>query len=108
MGFVNRTDWVDYPDESTPIMAADMLRIEAGIAGAYGRTGTFVDADLVSGGMLNIKHDFGEEAVVVIIKNSLKRTVEPDEVIDIDANNVTVDLSSYTPLSGTWRYRVAL
>lgn len=34
MTFVQRTDWVDSPSTATPIMAADMLRIEQGIVDA--------------------------------------------------------------------------
>lgn len=38
MTFVKRTDWVDEPNEATPIMAADLLRIEQGIADAQNPT----------------------------------------------------------------------
>lgn len=35
MSFVKRTDWVDWPNTSTPVMAADLLRIEDGIEDVY-------------------------------------------------------------------------
>ncbi len=108
MSFINRTDWANYPDETTPIMAGDLLRIEKGVADAHGRTGTFSAADLVNGGVLNIKHNLGEEAVGVIIKNDQKKTVVPDDIIDVDENNVSINLSYYLPITGTWRYRIAL
>ena len=33
--FSKRTDWVDYPNLTTPVMAADLLRLEVGIDESY-------------------------------------------------------------------------
>lgn len=38
MTFTKRTDWVDTPSTATPVMAADLLRIEQGIADAQNPT----------------------------------------------------------------------
>ncbi len=81
---------------------------EVGPMGPNGISNPFTNTDLVSGGTLEVNHNFGEEALNVSVYNNLKRAVEPDEITDIDENTVAIDLSSYVPLSGTWRYRVSL
>lgn len=53
MTFVQRTDWVDSPSTATPIMAADMLRIEQGIVDAQAVT----YANLPAGSTLTVLKD---------------------------------------------------
>ena len=71
------------------------------------RPGTeFVDADLVSG-ILVYDHNLDVDylAAVTIWDNN-KAIIQPDEVTTIDNNSISVDLTSYLPLTGTWHLSI--
>lgn len=59
----------------------------------------FTNADLVAG-VLPVNHVLGLRYNAVSVYNNLNRLIEPDEVEDIDANNVEIDLSSFQVTSG--------
>lgn len=67
--------------------------------------GTFVNADL-SGGVLTISHTLGQQYVVLLVWDNNDELLWLVEVDCSASNTVTVDLSDFTPLSGTWRYLV--
>ncbi|RLE37648.1 hypothetical protein DRJ17_06090, partial [Candidatus Woesearchaeota archaeon] len=67
--------------------------------------GSFVDGDL-SSGILTITHNLGTQYVSVVIVDDNDKLVMPDDVIMTSTTVVTVDLSSYGTLTGTWRYLV--
>jgi hypothetical protein len=62
---------------------------------------SFVNGDL-AGGVLTVTHSLGQRyhSVTVYDENGVK--VSPDDITDVDLNNVTVDLSSFVALTGTW------
>jgi hypothetical protein len=70
-----------------------------------GTSGTFTDADLVAG-VLTISHALGLAAPYIVsldITNENNIRVQPD--ITYGANSVTVDLSAWGTITGTWGYR---
>jgi hypothetical protein len=79
----------------------------AGIDGVDGETplfisGSFVDADLTNG-VLTITHTQGDVRLPGVIVNSSGAVIGPDS-INYVSNQITVDLSSFGTLSGTWNY----
>jgi len=62
---------------------------------------TFDDDDLSSGGVLSVTHDLARKYVQVTIYNNNDKIISPDEVEAIDINNINIDLSSYTPITGS-------
>jgi hypothetical protein len=65
-------------------------------------SGTFVDGDLTDG-VLTISHTQGDVRLPGIITNSSGAVIIPDS-ITYASNQITVDLSSFGTLSGTWNY----
>jgi len=64
---------------------------------------TFVDGDLVAG-VLTISHIFGLwYPPAFTIYNNLNEVIVPDSVT-ISTGEITVDLSSFGALTGTWKY----
>jgi len=68
--------------------------------------GTFVDADLDGNDALAIAHGIGNQAAVVKIFNEDWEEIGPDEITATSTTVATVDLSSFAPLTSTWRYIV--
>jgi len=66
----------------------------------------FTNADLVSG-VLTLQHNFGHKYGVFQLFDENDEKVDPDSIQPIDSNNVQFDLSSFSPISGTW-HAVAL
>ena len=70
-------------------------------------TDSFADADLNGSDELVIAHNIGRQYVQVQIFDNNDVLVIPDNVTLTDANNLTVDLASFTTagvLTGTWHY----
>lgn len=61
----------------------------------------FTNADLTAGKIV-INHKFNNRVVAVEVVNNNFDTVRPDRIRRIDADNVEIDLSSLSPISGTW------
>jgi hypothetical protein len=83
---------------------------KAGLAGseiAVSRyvNATFTNATLVSG-ILTITHNLGRQFVPVTIADNSNKQIIPDEVTFGSANSLTIDLTSYGTLTGTWNYSV--
>jgi hypothetical protein len=79
-----------------------------GIEGSTGIAGTgmqfrtsFTQATLV-GNVLTVNHGFGVRYNVVAIYDDTNAAITTATVTDIDANNLTVDFSAISPISGTW------
>lgn len=66
----------------------------------------FTDGDL-NAGILTIDHDLNSYYPNLILYNDYNKVILPDEVVYLDVNTVSVDLSSYIPLTGTWKVRIA-
>lgn len=74
-------------------------------SGATGTRGTFTNATL-SAGVLTITHSLGLSTpftLLLTIADNNQKQIIPDEVTFL-TNTITVDLSSYGTLSGTWGY----
>jgi len=80
----------------------------SGISGYSGFSGTsayvrnFVNGDLTGGSMLAVNHGLGQSYVVVEAWDNTGEAFMPDIITVVDANNITVNLASYAPLTGTW------
>jgi hypothetical protein len=61
----------------------------------------FVNADLTAG-VLTVVHNLGQQFVIVQISNNVNQVVMPDLVVLLNSTTVTVDVSSYGAISGTW------
>ena len=62
---------------------------------------SFVDGSLTAG-VLSIAHNLGRSVVSVSVYNNSSKEVTPDDITIVDADNVTVDLSSWGTITGTW------
>jgi hypothetical protein len=62
---------------------------------------SFVNANL-SAGVLIVNHNLNQQFVIVQVSNNLNQVIVPDLVTLTNSNSLTIDLSSYGVLSGTW------
>jgi len=62
---------------------------------------SFVNADLTAG-VLTVNHALSEKFVTVQVFDNSDNLVLPDETTLTDANNSSVDLSSWGTITGTW------
>lgn len=108
---VNNSDIIILPDE---IEFTDTNNINIDLSSYESLTGTwnvivdtvnstsFTDADLSSGGILEVNHVLNDQFPIINITNNSYEEIIPDDITYTDANNLAVDLSSYEPLTGTW------
>lgn len=81
--------------------------IAGAAAGATTYYNTFDDGDLDSSGILAINHGLGENFPHVIIFDENSQQVQADNIENIDSDNIEVELSTFAPLTGTWKIRVS-
>lgn len=62
---------------------------------------TFNNSNLTAG-QFNIPHNLGYRPTSVVIWSNTEELIEPDDIIYIGVNSITIDISSFTPISGTW------
>lgn len=62
---------------------------------------SFVDGDLTAG-VLTVTHNLAERYHSVAVYNNAEQMVTPDLITDVDANTITIDLSSFGAIAGTW------
>lgn len=62
---------------------------------------SFLTGDL-SGGLLTVAHNLGQQIVMVQVSNNTSQVVVPDLITLSNTTQCVVDLSSYVPLTGTW------
>jgi hypothetical protein len=62
----------------------------------------FINADLVAN-QLTVVHNLNSAAVAVVIRDNTNAQIIPDAVTMTNANTVVVDLTSFSPIPGTWR-----
>ena len=62
---------------------------------------TFSSADL-AGGVLNVNHNLGFKFNVIEVWDETDQRILPDFETALDTNNIAVNLSSYSPISGSW------
>jgi hypothetical protein len=66
---------------------------------------TFTNSGLVSGA-LAVTHNLSQKIVTVTVADGGDRMVIPDNVTYTDTNNLSVDLSSFGAITGTWNVNV--
>lgn len=71
-----------------------------GVAGNYSTT--FTDSDLTAG-VLSVAHSLSQNPSVVQVYDNSNKNILPDAITVVDTNNVTIDLTSWGTLTGTWR-----
>lgn len=62
---------------------------------------TFTNSDLTAG-VLTVTHALNSEMCDVTIYDNANKQIVPDDITSVDANNISVDLSSYGVIAGTW------
>jgi len=62
----------------------------------------FVDGDL-SSGVLTVNHNLNSQYVSVTVYNNSGLIIIPDDVDAVTANQITIDLTSYGALTGTYQ-----
>ena len=65
-------------------------------------TQSFVDGDL-SSGVLTVTHNLNSQYVSVTVYNNSDLIIIPDDVDATGANALTIDLTAYGTLTGTWQ-----
>jgi hypothetical protein len=76
----------------------------------YGQVGTnahemtFTNANLTAG-VLTVTHNLGVKVVCWSLADDEDDAVLPDNIGFTDTNNLTVDLSSFGAITGTWTFR---
>lgn len=68
---------------------------------------TFDNGDLVAG-VLTVTHNLGVSILHVTVYDNSNNQITPDEITVVDTSSLTIDLSSYGTLSGTWNARVSV
>jgi hypothetical protein len=100
-------NWVSIQDANTGNVPEDgawwTTFSNVGVAGEY--TQGFTNADLFSG-ILNVPHFLGRMYPVVQMSDNNNMILAPDDVEFIDANNLTIDVSSFGVISGSWHVSV--
>ena len=77
----------------------------SGVRGG-GTQATFTQADLDASGNLQVNHNLHFLYENVQVYDETNKQVIPDGVTLEDADNLTVELASYAPITGTWGYLV--
>ncbi len=90
-------------DETNDLWKAGLASSEIQLARIY-RT-TFQNSDLVSG-VLTVTHNLGQQYPVVQLVDNNGKVIIPDDVNLSATNSLTVDLTSFGTLTGTWRVQV--
>ena len=65
----------------------------------------FVNGDL-DAGVLTVNHSLNSAIPIVIVLDNNYKQIIPDEITWVSAIQFTVDLSSFSTISGTWRLRI--
>ena len=86
-------------------------RVTASQVGAYTKaesdalsskySSSFAEADLTTG-VISFAHNLNNQFNIVQVYDELNQIVLPDEITATDANNVEIDLTSFSPITGTW------
>lgn len=87
-------------------LASSIDKDDLAASAAMSNTGSFDNGDL-SSGVLTITHSLGRQYVNCTVYDNNDIEIEPDNVTATDTNTLTVDLSTYGTLTGTWNYRIS-
>jgi hypothetical protein len=61
----------------------------------------FTNADLVAG-ILSVEHGLGFKIMPVVVADNANAIILPDDVVFVDEDNLTIDLTGYGSIAGTW------
>ena len=65
--------------------------------------GSFTNSDL-SSGILTVTHNLGHTYCSVTVVDNNDKVIIPDEINYTNSNSLTIDLTSFGTITGTWRY----
>jgi hypothetical protein len=74
-------------------------QVASGTGGSF--TTSFVEADLTAG-VVSFLHSLGNQFNVVQVYDENNQVILPDEITATDENNTEIDLTSFSPITGTW------
>lgn len=82
-------------------------RVSSGTSEPYAKSfeQTFVNGDLTSG-LITITHNLGKQYPSFSLSDGSDLRIQPDQFLSVNANSVQIDLTSFAPLTGT--YKVSL
>ncbi len=90
---------------SNSAASPDTTFITGGTPGSDGfarrHLASFVDGDLAAS-ILTVNHNLGNRYVTIAIYDDSEDLITPGTISTINSNSLSVDLSSFTPISGTW------
>lgn len=69
--------------------------------GVSGYSQSFADGDL-SSSVLSVNHNLDSQFNIVQVYDENNQLIIPDEITSTDANNTDIDLTSFSPITGTW------
>jgi hypothetical protein len=63
---------------------------------------TFTNANITAG-VISITHNLANSDVDVIVYDENNKVIDPDDITATSINITTIDLTSFIPITGTWR-----
>jgi len=97
--------FVDAPYVNDTIVASYLIGGGVGSGGADSYRETFDNGDLTAN-KITINHAQGIEHPVVIVYDNSDNKILPTEITYVDTNNIELDFTGMTPLTGTYKVRV--
>ena len=91
------------PGDRTLILGSDG-QMKYGAVGTNAHEVAFTNADLTAG-VLTVTHNLGVNVVCWSLADDANEAVLPDNIGFTDANSLSVDLSSFGAITGTWTFR---
>jgi hypothetical protein len=86
-------------------LATSIVKGDLGTSVAMSYTTSFTDGDLTAG-VLTVTHSLGRQFVNPTIYDNSNIKIEPDTYTATDTNTLTVNLSAFGTLTGTWNIRI--
>lgn len=99
----------DIEDNTVHLTGAQTIAGDKTFTGTIAGLGygtTFTSSSLTAG-VLTVTHNLGVQYVIASIYDNNGKLVMPDEFTATSTTVLTVDLSSYGTISGTWNVRVS-
>ena len=87
-------------------LSGTIVKGDLGSSAAMSHTESFDNGDLAAG-ILTITHSLGRQYVNVKVYDNNDIEIGPDLITATDTNTLTIDLSSFGSLTGTWNLRIS-
>ncbi len=91
--------------DGTNNVKATLAQVKTALAVPLIYRASFTNANL-TGGMLPVVHNIGQQFVQVVVYDENNRVVLPDEITMTNATTSTIDFTSFGALTGTWNVMV--